>query len=150
MEGGSNMSNKYVYYGGTFAGKNLKQLGEYRKKNVQRFKSHSFIVRNPLRGNDLDICADRVASTGVFEPNELVHRDLSDIRNSDIVVLEFTGLNSIGSACEMTYSYLNQIPVLIVCEDERVQVHPWTRSMAAKIYPTMEDMFGELDKWIIM
>lgn len=129
------MGNRIIYFGGTFAGNNLKELDSERQNYIAYLSTNNFKVLSPLRGVlNLDGMAHEISAQ--FTPNEIVHRDLDDINRADVVLLNMTS-PSIGSACELMYCNERSKPVIIVSENERVTGHPWINSLATKVLPNM-------------
>ena len=91
---------------------------------------------------------EMVYKTGGFLPNEIVHRDLSDILNSDIVILHMRK-PSIGSSCELMFANMHKKIILIISENPDVTGHPWINSLASKVFSNEEEVIDYLGWYLI-
>jgi len=129
--------NKSIYFAGTFAGRNLKELCEERLEIVKKIEAMGIKVYDPLRDKaKLDAVAMEVAKQ--FSPNEIVYRDLDDINRADYVLAIFTN-PSIGTSCEMMYAWDRHKMIVIVSDNPAVVEHPWVKIFATKIFPTIDE-----------
>lgn len=103
-------------------------------------------VYNPARGMGIRE-VDITLSGNKITPNEIVHRDLSDIDHSDMVV-GFMDVPSIGTSCELMYAiHVAHIPVIIASWSPRVYDHPWIISLATKRLRTINQVLAYLKDW---
>ena len=59
--------------------------------------------------------------------------DLSMLRESDIVIVNFNDPKSIGTACELALAYEKRIPILGFNEGKK-EIHPWLEHFCSKIF----------------
>lgn len=140
------MSDKLkVYIAGGIAGLNPGDVllkFEHIKDTLENL-SDNIEVLSPIRGKKIDAeCGNR------YEPNEIMSRDLWDINRADIIIA-FPSDKSIGTICEIFYAaYIRHIPVILVATGH-IANHYWSRSLAAKIVPTIEDAVDYLWEWYL-
>ena len=62
--------------------------------------------------------------------------DLKQLKNSDIVLVNLDSIDmSIGTAQEIFYAYLLNIPIIGFIEDEEsTYIHPWIKEEVDKIF----------------
>jgi len=81
-----------------------------------------------------------------YECNEIVHRDLHDIKNCDILVAQMH-LPGIGTSMEIMYASMRDIPIILITQVPTIANHYWMKSLTSKIVPTVEDAMLYLKKW---
>ena len=65
--------------------------------------------------------------------------DLHKVRTSNLIIMNFNNMHSLGSMAELAIAYDRGIPVIGLNETEQ-QLHPWQYCMCSKIFNNMEDM----------
>lgn len=144
-----------VYYGGTFAEQELDALKIRRAKFKEKLWALDLNLKiyDPLRGKALRATSPKdsmemVYAEGSFTPNEIVHRDLNDLQNSDIVILNMLK-PSIGSSCELMFSNLHKKIILVISNNSLVTQHPWVQSLTTKIFETEDEVIDYLHNYLI-
>jgi nucleoside 2-deoxyribosyltransferase len=103
-------------------------------------KSTGIELVNPFRDVERAKDEDLVAAEGGkyhCDPTEIVLSDIAAIKACDFVVAWVTGERSYGTIMEITYAYLAEIPVYIICTNGH-ETHPWLRYHATKIFTAPE------------
>lgn len=73
---------------------------------------------------------------------EVMEFDLNKVRNSDLIIVNFNDLKSLGTMAELAIAYEHRIPVLGLCTEENYpMLHPWQKEMSNRI-------FGDIDELI--
>ena len=73
---------------------------------------------------------------------EVMEFDLNKVRNSDLIIVNFNDLKSLGTMAELAIAYEHRIPVLGLCTEESYSMlHPWQKEMSNRI-------FGDIDELI--
>ncbi len=142
------MSDKLkVYIAGGIAGLNADEVlkkCEYMKNAIEALGEDIEVI-SPIRGKKIDAeCGQR------YEPNEIVTRDLWDVDRSDIIIA-YPSERSIGTICEIFHaSYEKHKPVIVIAEaGGHTANHYWTRFLAAKIVPTVDDAIDYFWDWYL-
>ncbi len=78
---------------------------------------------------------------------QIVNDDKSDIRKSDIVLVNHTRVSA-GTAMEMIYAELIGVPVWTVIEDQSV-VSPWTIFHSNIIFKTLDEAIDALSDYLL-
>lgn len=93
--------------------------------------SDMFITLNPLRGKN---------PKGIYTPNEIVVRDISDIQRSSLVFAEMVrdDYNYIGTSMEIRIAADMGIPVVLWCSGKYAS-HYWLNYHTVKIFLTYEE-----------
>ena len=73
---------------------------------------------------------------------EVMEFDLNKVRNSDLIIVNFNDLKSLGTMAELAIAYEHRIPVLGLCSEENYpMLHPCQKEMCNRI-------FGDIDELI--
>ena len=73
---------------------------------------------------------------------EVMEFDLNKVRNSDLIIVNFNDLKSLGTMAELAIAYEHRIPVIGLCTEESYSMlHPWQKEMSNRI-------FGDIDELI--
>ena len=126
-----------VYLSGGIAGMTFEEANVWRSQVTEQLRSFGIQALNPLRGRMFLGTAEGED----FDPNELVQRDLRDIRNCDLVLVHME-LPSLGTSMEIWQAhYIEKKPVILVTTNPHISGHPWVRVASTK-------MFADMDKAI--
>ena len=75
---------------------------------------------------------------------EAMNYDLYLVRHSDLIIVNFNSLSSIGTAQEIMYAHtLNKPIVGMIEEDKYNQLHPWYKEECMKIFKYDSDKLEE-------
>lgn len=123
-----------VYLSGTIAGLSFEEANKWRSEVTEKLRDFGIQTLNPLRGRMFLQSDDEDLS-----PNEVVHRDLSDLRNCDLVlaVMEYP---SVGTIMEIWQTYfVEKKPVILVSMNTHYVRHPWMRVACTKMFRTLDE-----------
>lgn len=70
---------------------------------------------------------------------EVMQFDLYKVKHSDLIIMNFNDMKSLGSMAELAIAWDRDIPVIGLNENEQ-QLHPWQHMMCSKIFNNKEDM----------
>lgn len=84
---------------------------------------------------------------------EAMEYDLYWIKHSDLIVVNFNSLSSIGTAQEIMLAYTLNKPIIgMIEEDKYDQLHPWYKQECIKIFKyksdKLEDIINEIIEYI--
>lgn len=74
---------------------------------------------------------------------EVLNFDLNRLRNSDLVVALFNGIESVGTVMEVAIAYENRIPVLVL-NMTGGQLHPWVQEMNTRECTDMKELVSHI------
>ena len=118
-------------------------ISEHDREGTDQWRAQASQFLHKEGIDTIDPCRRKVYyNPQKFTPNEIVIRDLRDVEEADLVLLNYRllpGHLPIGSPCEMVYAWDRKKPVVVVAEDSRIQNHPWVLAMAVRIFPTLEE-----------
>lgn len=73
--------------------------------------------------------------------------DLYKLKQSDILVCDFSHPNSIGTSWELSVAYDRSIPIIgVMTEPSKEEIHPWWRMAAMHVCDNIEDLYKYLQK----
>lgn len=110
-------------------------------------------------------CADQyifINPTTLYKPSEpydpivekeAMEYDLYWVKHSDLIVVNFNSLSSIGTAQEIMLAYTLNKPIIgMIEEDKYDQLHPWYKQECIKIFKyksdKLEDIINEIIEYI--
>lgn len=105
-------------------------------------------VKKELESYECDYkvkCINPVAYYNTFDSSaydsdmEVMNFDLHKLKKSDLVVMNFNDMYSLGTMAELAIAHEIGIPVIGLNESEQ-QLHPWQYCFCSKLFNNKEDM----------
>ena len=91
----------------------------------------------------IDPCRKKlIYNPKLFTPNEIVFRDLKDVEEADLILVNIQLLGDklpIGTTMEIMYAWTLRKPVVIVSTDPRITQHPWLIAMSVRIFSDLKE-----------
>lgn len=79
---------------------------------------------------------------------EVMQFDLHNVKNSNLIILNFNDMRSLGTMAELAIAYEKGIPVIGLNEKEQ-QLHPWQYCMTSKVFTNMDDMLDYIKRYYL-
>lgn len=84
---------------------------------------------------------------------EAMNYDLYLVKHSDIIIVNFNSLSSIGTAQEVMYAHILNKPIIGMIEKDKYdQLHPWYKEECMKIFKyepkELEEVINEIIEYI--
>lgn len=128
-----NKGKKKIYLCGPIMDEHEGVAREWREKAIDLLKEH-FILLDPMRRNFKDREVDSA--------NEIVEFDLQDIRDADIILVNYSK-NSIGTSMEVFYASHELKKFVVAFSPFTFQdCSPWMVRFCTKILPDLERACG--------
>ena len=70
---------------------------------------------------------------------EVMDYDLYRLNQSDMVIVNFNNLKSLGTMAEIAIAHYKHIPIIGIYSGDRGELHPWQENMCWKILGNEED-----------
>ena len=70
---------------------------------------------------------------------EIMEFDINKVRNSDLIIMNFNDMWSLGSMAELAIAYEKRIPVIGLDIDKQ-ELHPWQMEMCTRIFDNIDEM----------
>ena len=80
--------------------------------------------------------------------DEVMRLDLHKLRNSDLVIINFNDMYSLGSMTEVTVAYERGIPVIGLDVDKQ-NLHPWQICMTERIFDDIDEMIDYIEDFYL-
>lgn len=129
------MINKKIYLSGAMGDLSLEEQLSWRLHLINDVKTRDYIYF-PIYFNP-----PKRYSTAFHKQKserEPFEYDLSELRTSDLVVVNFVDPKSIGTAMELILAKELHIPVIGLNEDKK-ELHPWLEECCTRICDTWEE-----------
>ena len=118
----------------------------YCKNTLEQFEGSTYKVRvvNP---NDYFNFKDDPPR--YLSDREVMELDLDKLRRSDLVIINFNDMYSLGSMAELAIAYERRIPIIGLDIDRQV-VLPWQYKMANRIFFDIDEMLDYVEDFYLM
>lgn len=140
------MEKFQIYLCGSMTGKTFTEQDAWRKE-----------IKKTLENYDCDYkikCINPVDYYNTFDSStydsdlEVMNFDLHKVKHSDLIIINFQDMYSLGSMAELAIAYDNRIPAIGLNEEEQF-LHPWENMMCSKIFTNKEDMLDYIKKYYL-
>ena len=74
--------------------------------------------------------------------------DLHKLRNSNLVIVNFNDMYSLGSMSELAIAYDRRIPI-IGLDVNKQELHPWQIEMCNRIFDDMDEMLDYVEDYYL-
>jgi len=123
-------AKKKIYLSGPIMDEHPELAATWRERAKQRLRDH-FVLLDPMRRNFKDREVDSA--------NEIVEFDLQDVRDADIVLVNYSK-TSIGTAMEVFYAAHDLGKFVVAFSPFSFKdCSPWMVKHCTKILPSLED-----------
>ena len=133
-------------------------MGKFGKENFDEGNRWRIYCKNALEKGDCDFKV-RVCNPQDFfnfrdDPPqyktqlEVMRLDLNKLRNSDIVIINFNDMYSLGSMSEIAIAYDRGIPVIGLNESKQ-ELHPWQKAFCERIFDDMDEMLNYIEDFYL-
>ena len=72
---------------------------------------------------------------------EIMEFDLNKVRNSDLIIVNFNDMYSLGTMSEIAIAYEKRIPIIGLDTDNQ-NLHPWQIEMTNRIFSNIDEMLN--------
>ena len=133
--------SKRIYLCGPIMDETADNAVEWRQSAHEKL-GDNFIILDPMRRNFKDREVDSA--------NEIVEFDLQDVRDADIVLVNYSK-NSIGTSMEVFYAS-NELKKFVVAFSPFLfkECSPWMVRFCTKILPSLEDAIEYINEHFVL
>ena len=132
------MGNVKIYLSGGMCGLTFEQQSGWRNRLQKAIKYNREPLKNPIFFSPPNFYCPTLPKAYKSE-KEVMEFDLYNLRNSDIVVVNFNAPNSIGTAMELIMAKESHIPV-IGLNESGVELHPWLIECCTRMCDTFTEL----------
>ena len=144
------MENYKIYLSGgmqKFGSKNFEEGNEWRKYCKLALETYECDYRvNVINPNDYFNFLDEAPQ--YKSQDEVMRFDLHKLRNSNLVIINFNDIYSLGSMSEIAIAYDRGIPVIGLNEDNQT-LHPWQICMCERIFNDIDEMLDYVEDFYL-
>ena len=79
---------------------------------------------------------------------EIMELDLHKLRNSNLVIVNFNDMYSLGSMSELAIAYDRRIPI-IGLDTNKQELHPWQIEMCNRIFDDIDEMLDYVEDYYL-
>lgn len=147
---GDNMSKYFAYLAGG--------MGKFGKENFDEGNKWRVYCKKALESCECDfkvrVCNPQDFFNFVDEPplyktqDETMRLDLHKLRNSDLVIVNFNDMYSLGSMSEIAIAYDRGIPIIGLNESNQ-ELHPWQICMTERIFEDIDEMLDYIEDFYL-
>ena len=80
---------------------------------------------------------------------EVMEFDLNLVRHSDLIIINFNDVYSLGSMAELAIAYEKRIPVIGLNIDRQV-LHPWQECMCNRIFNDIDELLDYVEDFYLV
>ena len=133
-------------------------MGKFGKNEFNKANNWRVLCKNTLENCDCDYKVKVCNPNDYFnfvddEPKyssqkEVMLFDLHKVRTSDLLIVNFNDMGSLGTMCEVAIAYENKIPV-IGLDTDRQLLHPWQIEMCNRIFTDINEMLDYIEDFYL-
>jgi nucleoside 2-deoxyribosyltransferase len=79
---------------------------------------------------------------------EIMDFDLNRLRNSDLVIVNYNDMQSLGSMAEIAIAYERRIPI-IGLNEAGTELHPWQVCMTSKMFSDIDELLDYVENFYL-
>lgn len=133
-------------------------MGKFGKENFDEGNKWRIYCKDALEKFDCDYMVRVVNPNTYFnfldEPPqyktqaEVMRLDLHKLRNSDLVIVNFNDMYSLGTQSEIAIAYDRGIPIIGLDVDNQ-NLHPWQIEMTERIFNDVDEMLDYIQDFYL-
>ena len=133
-------------------------MGKFGKNEFNKANNWRVFCKNTLENCDCDYKVKVCNPNDYFnfvddEPKyssqkEVMLFDLHKVRTSDLPIVNFNDMGSLGTMCEVAIAYENKIPVIGLDTDGQL-LHPWQIEMCNRIFTDINEMLDYIEDFYL-
>ena len=133
-------------------------MGKFGKNEFNKANNWRVFCKNTLENCDCDYKVKVCNPNDYFnfvddEPQyssqkEVMLFDLHKVRTSDLLIVNFNDMGSLGTMCEVAIAYENKIPVIGLDTDGQL-LHPWQIEMCNRIFTDINEMLDYIEDFYL-
>ena len=132
------MEDIHIYLAGGMSGLSFDEQYQWRMRIINAIKYSDFeYSKSPIFFNPPDYYpTDEVRQKS---EREVMEHELSHLRKSDLIIVNFNVPQSIGTAMELMCAKENKIPIVGLNKD-KAELHPWLIECCSRICDNMREL----------
>lgn len=133
-------------------------MGKFGKEQFVQSNAWRIYCKNTLENYECNYKINTINPNNYFnfveEPpryktqREVMELDLHKVRTSDLVIINFNDMYSLGSMAELAIAYERRIPVIGLDIDKQ-DLHPWEQEMCVRIFDDIDEMLDYVEDFYL-
>ena len=133
-------------------------MGKFGKENFEESNMWRIYCKNTLENCECDYNVKAINPNDYFNfkqevpryasQREVMELDLHKLRNSDLVIVSFNDMYSLGSMAELAIAYDRRIPIIGLDVDNQ-ELHPWQIEMCNRIFSDIDEMLYYMEDYYL-
>ena len=133
-------------------------MGKFGKENFDEGNLWRRYCQKTLESYECDFLVKTINPNNYFsfkdEPRryeserEIMEFDINKVRNSDLIIVNFNDMYSLGSMAELAIAYERRIPVIGLNETKQ-NLHPWQIEMCIRIFDDTDELLDYVEDFYL-
>lgn len=133
-------------------------MGKFGKENFEEGNKWRVYIKRALESYECDYIVNVINPNDYFNfqdnpkrytsEREVMEFDLNKVRNSDLIIINFNDIYSLGSMAELAIAYEKRTPV-IGLNLTKQQLHPWQIEMCSRIFHDINEMLDYVEDFYL-
>ena len=129
-------------------------MGKFGKDNFKESNAWRIYCKNTLENCECDYNVKAINPNDYFnfkeeQPQYKSQREIMDkLRDSDMVIVNFNDMYSLGSMSELAIAYDRRIPI-IGLDINKQELHPWQIEMCNRIFDDIDEMLDYVEDYYL-
>lgn len=114
--------------------------------------------------NKLELCSESKYKVECFNPvdyysntrpeeydseREVMEFDLHNLRQTDLIIVNFNNPKSLGTMAEIAIAYDRRIPIIGLYEGQKEDLHPWQQDMCNRILGSESELVEYIEMYYL-
>ena len=133
-------------------------IGKFGKENFEESNMWRIYCKNTLENCECDYTVKAINPNDYFNfkeeqpkyvsQREIMELDLHKLRNSNLVIVNFNDMYSLGSMSELAIAYDRRIPIIGLNANKQ-ELHPWQIEMCNRIFDNIDEMLDYVEDYYL-
>jgi len=133
-------------------------MGKFGKENFNESNDWRVYCKRLLENSECNFSVKTINPNDYFNfkeetpkyqtQREIMELDFHKLVNSDLVIINYNDVYSLGSMAELAIAYEKRIPVIGLNLD-RQELHPWQKEMTNRIFVDMNEMIDYVEDYYL-
>lgn len=133
-------------------------MGKFGKEEFDKANTWRMLVKQFLENNEYEVEVHCTNPNDYFSftddtpqyklEREVMEFDLNRLRKSDLIIVNFNDMYSLGTMAEIAIAYEKKIPIIGLDVDKQ-ELHPWQIEMTNRIFDNMSELFEYLENFYL-
>ena len=133
-------------------------MGKFGKNNFEKSNTWRIYCKNTLENCECDYNVKAINPNDYFNfaedppryvnQREVMELDLNKLKKSDLVIVNFNDIYSLGSMAELASAYDRHIPIIGFDIDNQ-ELHPWQIEMCNRIFNNIDEMLDYVEDYYL-